>query len=136
MDPFRITRIACALLVALTLATVSCEDSRRSDQPQPMATVELVERIRADSAPLVLDVRTRREYAAGHIPGAVNIPYDELPGRLDELDGDKTVEVVVYCQTGQRAVFAEDALARAGYTKVRDLEGHMRAWRRARYPIR
>ncbi len=136
MDPFRITRMACALLAALTLATASCGDSQRSDQPQPMGAVELVERIRADSAPLVLDVRTRREYAAGHIPGAVNIPHDELPGRLDELDGDKSLEVVVYCQTGQRAVIAEDVLARAGYTKVRNLEGHMRAWRRARYPTR
>ena len=101
-----------------------------------MGAVELVERIRADSAPLILDVRTRREYADGHITGAVNIPYDELPGRLDELNGDKTVEVVVYCQTGQRAVFAEDVLARAGYTQVRDLEGHMRAWRRAGHPTR
>jgi len=136
MDLFRTTRIACALLAALTLTTASCGDSRRSDQPQPMRAAELAERIRAESAPLVLDVRTRREYARGHIPGAVNIPYDELRGRLDELDGDKTAEVVVYCQTGQLAVFAEDVLARAGYTNVRNLEGHMRAWRRARYPTR
>jgi len=136
VDPFRITHIAYALLAALTLATASCEDSRRSDQPQPMGAAELAERIRAESAPFVLDVRTRREYAGGHIPGAVNIPYDELSGRLDELGADKTAEVVVHCQTGQRAVFAEDALARAGYTNVRDLEGHMRAWQGAGYPTR
>lgn len=136
MDPFRTTRIACALLAALTLATASCGDSRRSDQPQLMRAAELAERIRAESAPLVLDVRTRREYARGHIPGAVNIPYDELPGRLDELDGDKTAEVVVYCQMGRLAVVAEDVLARAGYTNVRNLKGHMRAWRQARYPTR
>lgn len=136
MDLFRTTRIACALLAALTLTTASCGDARRSDQPQPMRAAELAERIRAESAPLVLDVRTRREYARGHIPGAVNIPYDELRGRLDELDGDKTAEVVVYCQMGQLAVLAEDVLARAGYTNVRNLEGHMRAWRRARYPTR
>ena len=134
MDSFRITRIACALLAALTLATASCGDSRRSDQPQSIGAAELAERIRAEDAPLVLDVRTRREYAAGHIPGAINIPYDKLPRRLDKLGGDKTVEVVVYCQAGQRAVLAEGVLARAGYANVRSLEGHMQAWQRARHP--
>jgi rhodanese-related sulfurtransferase len=136
VNSLRITHVACALLAALILATTSCEDSRRSDQPQSMGAAELAERIRAKDAPLVLDVRTRREYAAGHIPGAVNIPHGRLTRRLDELGGDKGVEVVVYCQTGERAVSARDVLARAGYTNIRDLEGHMRAWRRAGYPIR
>ena len=136
MEPVRITHLACALLVALTLATVSCGDSKPSDQPQTIAGAELAERIRAGDAPFILDVRSRREFNRGHIPGAVNVPYDELPGRLGELDGDKDTEVVVYCQTGQRAVFAADVLARAGYTDVRDLEGHMRAWRRARHPTK
>jgi rhodanese-related sulfurtransferase len=136
VNSFRITHIACALLAALTLAMTSCGDSRPSDQLQSMGTAELAERIRAKNAPFVLDVRSRREYAAGHIPGAVNIPYSKLPLRLDQLGSDKSVEVIVYCQTGQLAASAKDLLALAGYTNVRDLEGHMRAWRRARYPIR
>ena len=136
MGSFRTVRIACALLVALPLILAACGDSQRSSPPQAMQVAELAERIRAENAPLILDVRSRREYAAGHIPGAVHIPYDELPGRLDEIDGDKTAEVVVYCQTGPRAVFAEDVLVRAGYTNVRNLEGDMRSWRRAGYPIR
>ncbi len=136
MDPLHNTRIACALLAALALAVISCGESRPTDQAQPMEPAELAERIREGSAPFVLDVRSRREYAAGHIPGAVNIPIRQLPDRLDELDGDKSAEVVVYCQTGPRADSAVQVLARAGYTNVRDLEGHMRAWQRAGYAIR
>ena len=134
MDTVRITRVVCALLLALTLGTLSCGDSKPSGQSQTLGGAELAERIRAGDAPFILDVRSRREFNGGHIPGAVNIPYDELAGRLGELDGDKNAEVVVYCQTGQRAVFAADVLARAGYTDVRNLEGHMRSWRRARHP--
>ena len=58
-----------------------------------------------------------------------------LSRKEDEIGDDKTSEVVVYCQVGERAALAEDILAGAGYTNVRDLEGHMKAWRRARYPI-
>jgi phage shock protein E len=79
-------------------------------------------------------VRTRKEYAAGHIPGAVNIPYDELANRTDELGITTDDEVIVLCQKGPRAKFAEDLLIDAGYENVRDLTGHMRAWERAGYP--
>jgi rhodanese-related sulfurtransferase len=136
VDTVRITRVACALLVALALAAISCGDSKPSGQPQAIAAAELAERIRAGDAPFILDVRSRGEFDRGHIPGAVNIPYDELAGRLGEVDGDKSAEVVVYCQTGQRADFAADVLTRAGYTDVRDLEGHMRTWRRAGHPTK
>ena len=136
MKSTRTVRIACAFLAALPLILAACGDSERSSPSQAMRVAELAERIGAENAPLILDVRSRREYAAGHIPGAVHIPYDKLAGRLGEIDGDKAAEVVVYCQTGQRAVFAADVLARAGYTNVRNLEGHMRSWRRAGYPIR
>jgi rhodanese-related sulfurtransferase len=88
----------------------------------------LESRLGTDDAPLVLDVRTEREYGAGHIPGAVNIPHDELPDRLDELPADRDTEIVVHCQTGKRAGIAERVLAQAGYGRVRDLDGHWAAW--------
>ena len=134
LDSLRVIRVASALLGALTLLAASCADQRRAEQPQPIGAAELAERIRAGSAPLILDVRTREEYAAGHIPGAVNIPHDELSGRLEELGADKATEMIVHCRSGWRAVFAEDILIRAGYTNLRDLEGHMQAWQEAGYP--
>lgn len=96
---------------------------------------ELSRRLEAGDAPLVLDVRTADEFVSGHIPGAVNIPHDELANRMDELGGAKTDEIVVHCRSGRRAAMAEEVLAGAGYTNVRDLEGHMQGWQDAGLPV-
>jgi rhodanese-related sulfurtransferase len=63
--------------------------------------------------PLLLDVRTPREFADGHIPGAVNVPVDDLRGRLGELP--KGRPVVAYCQVGQRGYLATRILMQAGF---------------------
>ena len=68
---------------------------------------ELSERLNESKAPVILDVRTPREYSSGHIKGALNIPYDELERRLGEIPGDKSSEIIVYCQSGRRAGIAE-----------------------------
>jgi rhodanese-related sulfurtransferase len=57
-------------------------------------------------------VRTAREFTAGHIPGAINIPIDELRSRLPELPRDR--EVAVYCQVGQRGYLATRILRQKG----------------------
>jgi NADPH-dependent 2,4-dienoyl-CoA reductase/sulfur reductase-like enzyme/rhodanese-related sulfurtransferase len=66
-----------------------------------------------DEKHFLLDVRTVQEYAAGHIPGAVNIPVDELRVRLAELPRDR--ELAVYCQVGQRGYLATRILLQAGF---------------------
>jgi rhodanese-related sulfurtransferase len=78
--------------------------------------------------------RTPEEFAAGHLPGARNIPHDQLAGRLDELALAKSDEVVVHCHSGRRAAVAEQVLRDAGYTSVRDLEGHWQGWHGAGLP--
>ena len=100
-----------------------------------LAPGELVERLGSESEFVLIDVRTPEEFAAGHIPGAVNIPFDEVPARLSELDGRQAEELVVYCRTGRRAKIAEQALTEAGFLNVRDLSGHMVAWTAASYPV-
>jgi NADPH-dependent 2,4-dienoyl-CoA reductase/sulfur reductase-like enzyme/rhodanese-related sulfurtransferase len=60
----------------------------------------------------LLDVRTPQEFGAGHIPGAVNIPVDELRTRLGEVSRDR--EVAAYCQVGQRGYLATRILLQAG----------------------
>jgi rhodanese-related sulfurtransferase len=62
--------------------------------------------------PFLLDVRTRSEFAEGHIPEAVNIPVDELRSRLRELPHDR--EIATYCQVGQRGYLATRILGQAG----------------------
>ena len=61
----------------------------------------------------LLDVRTPAEFAAGHIPGAVNVPVDELRNRLGELPRDR--DSAAYCQVGQRGYLATRVLLQAGF---------------------
>jgi rhodanese-related sulfurtransferase len=64
-------------------------------------------------ATLLLDVRAIEEFAAGHIPGAINIPIDELRSRLDELPRDAAI--ITYCQVGQRGYLATRILRQRGF---------------------
>ncbi len=70
---------------------------------------------------ILLDVRTREEFAAGNIPGATNIPIDELRGRLTELPTDKTI--YIYCEAGLRGYLGQRILKQTGYNNVFNLSG-------------
>ena len=87
----------------------------------------------ADAALFVLDVRTPEEFAAGHIPGAVNIPHDQVAARLMDVPKDK--DVVIYCRSGRRSAIAAEALAANGYTRLGHLEGDMQAWEAKGRPV-
>ncbi len=84
----------------------------RGEHPQ----IDL-ETVLADSSaekPFLLDVRTAQEFANGHIPGAVNIPVDDLRSRLQELPQDR--KIAVYCQVGQRGYIATRILVQKGFS--------------------
>lgn len=103
------------------------------DALEPVAHKELLERVR-DGLVTVLDVRPPEEYAAGHLPGAVNIPLAELEEHLDELDPNH--EVIAYCR-GPHCVLAFDAVAklRAKGLTARRLEGGLPEWRLEGLPV-
>jgi rhodanese-related sulfurtransferase len=101
----------------------------RGDQPQ--ASVEDLpggSAAAGNGQPFVLDVRTAAEYAAGRLPGAVNIPVDELRDRLGELPHDRPI--IVYCQVGQRGYLAVRVLGQAGFQAV-NLGGGFKTYRLA-----
>jgi rhodanese-related sulfurtransferase/DNA-binding transcriptional ArsR family regulator len=103
------------------------------DTVEQIGRDELLRRAQAGEV-VVLDVRPALEFAAGHIPGAVSIPIDELPDRLSELPAD--VEVVAYCR-GAYCVLAHEAvrlLADSGRRAVRLADG-MLEWRLADLPV-
>ena len=75
----------------------------------------------------LLDVRTPKEFAEGHVPGARNIPLHELSSRLHLLPRDQPI--TVYCEVGGRAGKAIGLLEGSGFTQVRELTGSMRVWR-------
>ncbi len=67
----------------------------------------------SDRRPFLVDVRTPQEFSKGHIPGAVNIPVDEMRSRLDELPRGR--QIAAYCQVGQRGYLATRILLQAGF---------------------
>lgn len=98
----------------------------------------------------ILDVRTPDEFHAAHIEGAVLIPVaslknppgepvlsseDLLVNRLDELPADHDAKILVYCKTGSRSVKASEILVTAGYTNVCNMQGGIKAWIDAGYPV-
>jgi rhodanese-related sulfurtransferase len=83
---------------------------------------------------VLLDVRSAREFASGHVPHAVNISHDELAERLSEVGASKSDPVIVYCESGKRAGMAANVLLDAGYTDVWHLSGDMAQWREAGRP--
>jgi rhodanese-related sulfurtransferase len=105
------------------------------DVAQGIEIGELLSRIEEGYAPAILDVRTPEEFAEGHISGAINIPLAELEARASELGIGTSDELVVYCRTGRRAAIAEAALSELGYTNLRDLDGHIKGWQKAGYPL-
>lgn len=75
----------------------------------------------------LVDVRTPEEFASGHLPGAINLPVQDLPERAAEI-GPVTQRVVVYCRSGSRSARAARLLKEAGFTAVLN-GGAMAAWR-------
>ena len=101
----------------------------------PISQAQLLERRKKEPGLVVLDVRTRAEFAAGHVPGARKVSHDELPARLAELAPLKDQPVVLYCRTGRRTAIAARALRDAGFTQVLHLEGDWQAWEAAEQPV-
>lgn len=103
------------------------------DDTEEITREELLHRV-AEGRAVVLDVRPGSEFAAGHIPGAMSIPIDELADRLGEIPADQ--EIVAYCR-GALCVFSHDAvrlLAAHGRRAVRLTEGFLE-WRLAGQPV-
>lgn len=97
-----------------------------SDVPFEMAPEELDRRLKAGTAPVIIDVRNPEEYAICKLPGSKLIPLGELPQRLAELDPEQ--EIVVHCKLGGRATQAVAFLRQQGFSHARNLTGGILAW--------
>jgi rhodanese-related sulfurtransferase/biotin operon repressor len=125
--------VAAAHLADVGVARNRYLGTQNGEDTEQVGREELLHRVEAGEV-IVLDVRPASEFAAGHIPGALSVPLDELPDRLSELPAD--VEVVAYCR-GAYCVLAHDAvrlLAAHGRRAVRLAEG-MLEWRLAQQPV-
>mgnify|MGYP006367806217 CR=1 FL=1 len=77
---------------------------------------------------VIIDVRTNKEAGQGHIPGAVHVPLADVGTKVKKLKKDK--EIVVYCQSGSRSIWAIKRLIGMGYTHLYNLKGGYSAWKR------
>jgi phage shock protein E len=77
---------------------------------------------------MILDVRTDKDYERGHIPGAIHVPLSDIGDKIKKLKKDK--ELVVYCENGNRSIWAIKRLMGMGYKNLFNLKGGYLAWKR------
>lgn len=124
-----------ALLLAVAFALLLPPASGRADgaperdrlvaqTPPGLVDVATARRLVAAGV-TVVDVRTPAEFQAGHVPGAVNIPFDEVKRRAGEL-GPPSTPLVLYCRSGRRSGIAAATLKRQGFDRLYDLQVYNR----------
>lgn len=120
-------RVLSRTLLVLALFAAAGAPLALAQEPG-ISPQDLALAIENGQTPLILDVRTPEEFAEGHVPGAILIPYDQLAERLSELGG--ATEVVLYCRSGRRATQVEGVLIDAGIG-VSQIEGNWLGWQAA-----
>ena len=89
--------------------------------PQPSADTAPITAV--DEPTLIIDVRTAEEFAAGHFPGAINIPHEDIIEGIQESNVGKDQTVLLYCRSGNRSGQAEARLQSAGFSGAKNVGG-------------
>ena len=84
---------------------------------------------------VLIDVRSPEEYAEGHIPGAINMPHDQIEQYVSQLDDIRDKPILIYCRSGRRAKLALEDLKARSFADVSHLEGDMMGWNGAGLPV-
>ena len=128
--------------LALTLATLSLSaaDAPPGDKPPLPKTVKNVgpeefDKLRAQTNTVVLDVRTEKEFKAGHIPGAVNLDFNAPDFAKQAAALDKSKTYLVHCAGGVRSAKACNVMDKIAFTNVVNLEPGFKAWEKAGKPV-
>ena len=101
------------------------------DSVPGVTVMELRQRLDRDEDLTVLDVRSIDEFNSGHVPGAVHHYVGQVPEKVGELPSDRPV--ITFCGSGRRAAIAAASLKRAGFKRVENCFGSMKAWRKQGY---
>jgi rhodanese-related sulfurtransferase len=117
-----------AILLALFIRN-EMQRGGRSLSPQ-----ELVNLVNRENA-VVVDLRDPKEYEAGHIAGAINIPHPALDKRITELSKHKAKPIALVCRMGQNSGAAGTVLRKHGFENVTRLRGGMIEWRNQSLPV-
>jgi len=125
-DHYILVAIFVVLLVALLV-----NELRRGGQS--LSNGQLTALVNADKA-LVIDIRPSKEYSAGHIVGALNIPHDKVANRMAELEKHKEKTLIVVDAMGQQSGAVCGELLKAGYTAAK-LSGGVSSWKADNLPL-
>ncbi len=109
--------------------------AERADLVWPTERVtaaDIAAELAAPQSPLVLDIRTAREWHMEHIPGSINIPLNHLPERVTDLPRDR--RIAVHCAGGYRSSIAASILHQHGFTNLEEMAGGIAAWDAAKLP--
>jgi hydroxyacylglutathione hydrolase len=98
-----------------------------------ITAVALADQRLTTDAPVIIDIRSEKEWNAGHIPDSLNIPLNHLRERVSELPSNRGV--VVHCEGGYRSAIAASLLAGAGRPEVMDMVGGFKAWTTSKLPV-
>lgn len=124
--------LSLLLLLPVLLAAQGCGASpapQGEEEPSPAAAYQTLsaeqamERMDSGDPVIIVDVRTREEYEAGHVSGAILVPNETLSDTPPEALPDLDAELLVYCRSGRRSAEASQKLAAMGYTNVSDFGG-------------
>jgi phage shock protein E len=106
-----------SILAMLVLLAASLMPTWAAEQEPSVAWEKI------DRGVTLIDVRTAEEFAAGHIDGAINIPFEIIVPELAKLNIDTDAEVVLYCRSGNRSGIAQESLVKQGYTNTYNAGG-------------
>ena len=122
--------LTTAFLVVLTLLIIT--EGRKAGKT--ITTQQATNLINRENA-VVVDIRPKKDYAAGHIVDSINIPHDSLATRLVELDKYKEKPLILVCANGQHAGTFAKQLKAAGHNNVSRLAGGLSSWRADKLPL-
>jgi rhodanese-related sulfurtransferase len=108
--------------------------AKQSAKPQRVGVDEF-DKLRANKEAVVLDVRTEKEFKAGHIPGALNVDFKaaDFDQQVGKLDKNKTY--LVHCAGGVRSASASKKMEAAGFKSIYDLAPGFKGWEKAGKPV-
>lgn len=118
----KIKRLLPFILPLMLLSACSAPNNSKGSYRQ-ISMDEAVKMMKDEKNYIILDVRRPDEYAEGHIPGAINVPNEEIgAAEIAELP-DKSQLILVYCRSGRRSKEASEKLVKLGYTNIVEFGG-------------
>ena len=110
------------LILVMCLTLISCKESGKMIY-ENITAIDAKEIMDTETDYIILDVREQYEYDAGHIPGAILIPYTEIENQAEEKLPDKDKLLLVYCRSGRRSKIAAETLVELGYSNIKEFGG-------------